>query len=146
MKPSAPEPLPSRRPAPLTTSLTTMQAKPAPSRQTTAPTGVSRLAVPASRKPTTRPITAASRVILPRADPWVPVVPGEHPDRDADAELEADAGEKPTGENLTLLALSRGFGTLGGMSERPTRPTGAEPTPAPATWSATPGCSRSAPG
>ena len=81
-KPSAPPLLPSRRPAPETRSLITMQA-------TTAPTSAEqrRRAGPSSRKPAIEADhrgeqrhPAAGRTVGAGG-------PGEHPDRDADAEL-----------------------------------------------------------
>ena len=77
--PSAPVRPPSRRLAPLTRSLITRQPMTAPTRQKSAPMTVPRSAVPASRMPTTRPMTAASNVIRPRAEPRVPVVPASIP-------------------------------------------------------------------
>src|SRR6476646_1885248 len=50
-----------------------MQPSAAPTAPATAP------AAPFSRKPATRPITAARIVIRPRADPWVPAVPASMP-------------------------------------------------------------------
>ena len=140
-----PSRFPPRFPAEPTTSLTTRQAKTAPAKQAIAPTGALTLAVPESRKPTTRPITAGEQG-HPTASRAVGAGgAGEHPDRDADAELEADAGEgthagKPNspGAFVPIRHTIR-------MADRRRR-TGAAPTPARATWSATPASSPSAPG
>src|ERR1051326_8680044 len=74
-----PPPPPSRLLAPPTTSLITTQPTTAPIRQKRAPRGPLRSAVPESKKPTISPITAANKVIRPRADPRVPVVPASMP-------------------------------------------------------------------
>ena len=97
-KPSAPPPLPSRRPAPLTTSLTTRQATTAPTRQQSAQRGRRVGAVEqeagdeADHGGEHRHPAAGGAVRAGGA--------GEHPDRDADAELE-QCRRKSTRENLT---------------------------------------------
>ena len=74
-KPRAP--LPPTAPAgALTRSLITRQATTAPRQR--APSGLRRAAVE-GRKPTTSPITAASRVMRPPAEPRVPVAPASIP-------------------------------------------------------------------
>ena len=92
-KPSAPDRLPSRRPAPQTTSLITMQPKTAPSRQKIAPTGRSRLAVPASRKPSDQGDHGGEQRHPPAGRTVGAGRAGEHSDRDADAELKGDSRE-----------------------------------------------------
>src|SRR3954469_6937909 len=120
-KPSAPAPLPSRRPAPLTTSLTTRQAKTAPTRLKNAPAGALTSALPARRKPMTRAITPARIVIRPRAEPCVPVVPASIPIAMPMPSSRQMPEKDPTPENLTPRAKRRGFATLSPMSEPPHR-------------------------
>src|SRR3954469_1706617 len=120
-KPSAPAPLPSRRPAPLTTSLTTRQAKTAPTRLKNAPAGALTSALPARRKPMTRAITPARIVIRPRAEPCVPVVPASIPIAMPMPSSRQMPEKDPTPENLTPRAGRRGFATLSPMSEPPHR-------------------------
>ena len=90
--------------AELTTSLTTRQAKTAPTRQKMAPAREPTSALPASRKPTTSAITAGEDRHPATGGAVRAGGAGEHPDRDADAELEADAGERSHAENLTPRA------------------------------------------
>src|SRR5215213_1028571 len=110
-KPSAPE-LPSRRPAPLTTSLTTRQAATAPAAASSAPSG------PSSRNPAMSPITADSSVIRPRAEPCTPVVPASIPI----AMPIPSSVSTSTLENLTAPERPRRSGTLPCMAELPPPP------------------------
>src|SRR3954469_12830071 len=120
-KPRAPAPLPSRRPAELTTSLTTRQAKTAPRRQKKAPANELTFAVPASRKPTTSAITPARIVIRPRAEPCVPVVPASIPIAMPMPSSRQIPEKDPMPENLAPRAGRRRFATLSPMSEPPHR-------------------------
>ena len=92
--------------AELTTSLTTRQAKTAPSRQKKAP-GERADVGGAGEQEADDERDHAGQDRHPAAGRAVRAGgAGEHPDRDADAELEADAGERSHAENLTPPAAS----------------------------------------
>jgi 2-aminoadipate transaminase len=75
MNPSAPTPLPLRRRAPATTSLSTMHPTAAPISPAIASVRTPASPAEAVMMPATRPMIAASSVIPPRAEPSSPVAP-----------------------------------------------------------------------
>src|SRR6476659_4259983 len=87
----------------------TMQATAAPARQSRPPT------IPSSRKPATKPITAARIVIRPRADPWVPVVPASMPT----ASPIPSCWRTSTCENLAEAGARASIRHTSGMAEVP---------------------------
>ena len=86
-----------------------MQATVAPARPSSAP------AIPSSRKPATKPITAARIVIRPRADPWVPVVPASMPT----ARPIPSSVRRSMCENLTEGGAGASIRHTSGMAEVP---------------------------
>ena len=123
MKPSAPPPLPSRRPAPATRSLITMQASDGAEQRPSSAAD----AAPSSRKPATRPITAASSVIRPRAEPWC-----RWCRRASRSRCRCRASvRKSTCENLTAPAAPRRSATLPDDRSARAAPPAARPHPHP---------------
>ena len=79
-KPSAPAPLPSRRPAPLTTSLTTRQAKTRADQADERAGEALDIGAAREQEAGDEARSRAARIVIrPRAEPCVPVVPASIP-------------------------------------------------------------------